>query len=197
MTNAPVTTFEAGPADHPALRLVGRPFPDGALRNVHGDATTIAATAAGRAAVVVFYRGAWCPFCNMALHEYQDSLVAPLDELGIALIAVSPQNPDGSLSIAEKQALTFDVLSDPGNTIATPLGLVAPQSEERTAARLERGVDLTQINADGTTDLVHPAVAVIDRSGVLRWIDVHEDYTTRTPSADILDAVRALDLGKK
>ncbi|MEV8267332.1 peroxiredoxin-like family protein [Microbacterium sp. NPDC076911] len=181
-----------GAADFDTATLIGRAFPDAALLDVNGAPTTFAQTVAGRSAVVAFYRGAWCPFCNIALREYQSSLVGPLGRTNTALLAISPQKPDGSMTLTEKDELTFDVMSDPGNSIARALGIVAPQSAERTAARLERGLDLTEVNADGTTDLVHPTAIVVDASGVIRWIDVHPDYSTRSAPADILAAVNAL-----
>ena len=64
-------------------------------------------------AVLVFYRGAWCPYCNIALNTYQAELVHELADRYVALVAISPQAPDGSLSMQEKNELTFAVLSDP------------------------------------------------------------------------------------
>ena len=95
---------------------VGSPLPDAALTDIDGRSTTIAATAAGKPAVVVLYRGAWCPYCNLTLRAYQEQLVPELDRRGIALIAVSPQKPDGSLTMQETHALTYAVLSDPATT---------------------------------------------------------------------------------
>ena len=90
-------------ADVPdAAAKAGSAIPDGELLDAHGQATTLRAARAGKPAVVVFYRGAWCPYCNVALRKYQANLVPELDARGIALIAVSPQKPDGSLSMAEK-----------------------------------------------------------------------------------------------
>jgi peroxiredoxin len=138
---------------------------------------------------VVFYRGAWCPYCNVALRTYQRELAAELDERGVVMIAVSPQKPDGSLSIVEANALTYTVLSDPGNRIGRALGIVTRSDDEVLRAQVSLGVDLTEVNADGTQDIVMPTVALVDDRGVLRWIDVHPDYTTRTEPARILAAL--------
>ena len=75
------------------------------LLDVHGEPTTLSRELRGRTAVVVLYRGAWCPYCNLALRAYQDDLVPTLDDKGIALVAISPQKPDGSLSAQEKNEL--------------------------------------------------------------------------------------------
>ena len=159
------------------------------LLDVHGTPTTLSAALDGRTAVVVLYRGAWCPYCNLALRAYQEDLVPPLADKGVALVAISPQKPDGSLSAQEKNALTFTVLSDPGNQIARQLGILTAPSDGTRAAQLQLGLDLTQVNADETTALPMPTVVIADADGVIRWIDVHLDYTTRTEPGQVLQAV--------
>jgi peroxiredoxin len=137
----------------------------------------------------VFYRGGWCPYCNISLRAYQAQLVPALADRGVSLVAVSPQAPDGSLSTKETKELTFTVLSDPGNQIARQLGILTAPSDGARAAQLELGLDLTQVNADGTTRLPMPTVLIADVGGVIRWIDVHPDYTTRTEPGQVLEAV--------
>ncbi|MEV7755655.1 peroxiredoxin-like family protein [Streptomyces griseofuscus] len=167
----------------------GAPMPDGALLDPHGAATTLTRARDGRPAVVVFYRGAWCPYCNLTLRTYQRELLPALTERGVALIALSPQKPDGSLSMQETNELSFAVLSDPGNSVAGQLGILTVASDDVHKAQSVLGVDLTTANADGTPTLPMPTVAVVDAGGVLRWIDVHPDYTTRTEVAGILTAL--------
>jgi peroxiredoxin len=162
------------------------------LLDVHGAPTTLSRELSGRAAVVVLYRGAWCPYCNLALRAYQDDLVPTLDDKGIALVAVSPQKPDGSLSTQEKNELSFTVLSDPGNTIAARLGVTTAPTQDAQAAQRVIGVDLSDLNADGSDGLPMPTVVIVDATGVIRWIDVHPNYTTRTEVGEILAALHAL-----
>ncbi len=138
-------------------------------------------------AVLVFYRGQWCPYCNLTLRTYQQELVPELTALGATLAAISPQRPDGSLPPAE---LEFPVLSDAGSTVARGLGLSYPVSTPVREAMETLGTDLEQVN--GTWELVHPAVVVVDRDRVLRFVDVHPDFTTRTEPAAILEAVKSL-----
>lgn len=170
----------------------GTPMPDGALLDVHGAPTTLAAAREGRAAVVVFYRGAWCPYCNLTLRTYQRALTSELNARGVALIAVSPQTPDGSLSLAEKHALTYTVVSDPGNQIAKALGIVFTLGDGAREAQAKLGLDLAEVNADGTAELPLTTTVLVDTDGVIRWIDVHPDYTSRSEPAEILAAVDAL-----
>jgi peroxiredoxin len=172
------------PAQLPTL---GSPMPDGDLLDAHGRPTTLTATRDGRAAVVVLYRGAWCPYCNIALRVYQEELQPKLSSRGVALIAVSPQRPDEALSVAEKNELAFPVLSDPGNQIAAALGVLTAFGAAAQAAVGPVGIDVPGSNADGTSGIPMPTVVVVDAVGAIRWIDVHADYTTRTESAEILE----------
>jgi peroxiredoxin len=173
-----------------AAAKAGSAMPDGDLLDAHGQATTLTAARAGKPAVVVFYRGAWCPYCNVALRSYQASLVPELDSRGIELIAVSPQKPDGSLSMAEKNDLTFTVLSDPGNQVATALGILTAPAEDVRGALQAIGVDLPSLNSDGTYALPMVTVAVVDAAGVIRWIDVAPNHAK---PAEVTDIISALD----
>jgi peroxiredoxin len=204
-SQVPPAALRAFGAEQAALRAagtpdtadaVGAPMPDGELLDVHGNATTLARARQGTPAIVVFYRGAWCPFCNLALRAYQEQLAPALENLGVSFVAVSPQKPDGSLSMQEANELTFAVLSDPGNQIAGALGILTAPSDDARAAQVQLGLDLRVVNGDGTPGLPMPTVALVDAGGTLRWIDVHPDYTTRTEPTDVLAAVRTeLGLG--
>ncbi len=170
----------------------GNAMPDAQLLDVHGAPTTLAGAVGGRGAVVVLYRGAWCPYCNLTLRAYQEELVPRLAQRGIALVAISPQKPDGSLSTQEMNELSFTVLSDPGNQVAAGLGVLTAPSEDARAAQRNLGLDLPEVNADRTHGLPMPTVVIVDGAGIIRWIDVHPNYTTRTEVADIVDALSAL-----
>jgi peroxiredoxin len=167
----------------------GAQMPDGELLDVRGAATSLAQVRAGRPAVVVFYRGAWCPYCNIALRTYQAELAPALADRGFAMIAVSPQKPDGSLSTAETNELTYAVVSDPGNQLASALGILTEPSPEAAAAAQKVGLDVAEHNADGGLTLPMPTTVVVDATGVIRWIDVHPNYATRSEVPDILAAV--------
>jgi len=171
---------------------VGTVLPDAELLDVHGAATTLYAAAGSGASVLVFYRGAWCPYCNIALSAYQAQLLPQLAERGIPLVAISPQKPDGSLTTQQKHRLAFAVVSDPGNTIAGRLGILTRPSPEARAAQLHLGLDLTDVNADGTVTLPMPVTVILDADRTVQWIDVHPDYSTRTEPRQIIDALNHL-----
>src|SRR3984885_9284426 len=147
-------------------------------------------------AVIVFYRGGWCPYCNLALRTYQRELLPELDAFRARLVAISPQSPDQSLSTAEKAELAFTVLSDPGNRVARSVGIVFQQAEEVLEAQRKLGLDLAQVNAEGSTQLPRPTVLIVDHNRTVRFADVQPDYTARTEVADILAALTGIRNGK-
>jgi peroxiredoxin len=140
-------------------------------------------------AVIVFYRGGWCPYCNLALRTYQQELLPQLGDFGARLVAISPQSPDQSLSTVEKAALEFTVLSDPGSRVADLLGIAFEQADDVLAAQRELGLDLTKVNAEGAVRLPRPTVLIVDQDRTVRFVDVQPDYTARTEVADIIAAL--------
>jgi peroxiredoxin len=138
--------------------------------------------------VLTFYRGAWCPYCNIALRalqQHHDAITAR----GARLLAVSPQIPDESLTLTEKHDLAFDVLSDIGSDTAKQYGLAFDLPEDLAAVYDRLGFDLQRVNDGHPRTLPLPATYVIGRDGVIRWAFVDTDYTTRAEPADILAAL--------
>jgi peroxiredoxin len=135
--------------------------------------------------VLVVYRGAWCPYCNLQLRSFQ----AALDEIraaGAQLVAVSPQTPDGSLSLAEQAALEFAVLSDEGNAVAREYGLAYALDDEARDVNASVGIDL----AGSDWELPAPATFVIDGDGTIVFASVSGDYRWRVGPSEVLAALR-------
>jgi peroxiredoxin len=143
-------------------------------------------------AVFVFYRGGWCPYCNVALRTYQKELVPQLPTFGARLVAISPQTPDQSLTTIEKAELDFTVLSDPGSRVARSIGIAFQQADDVLEAQRQLGLDLAAVNAEGLTQLPRPTVLIVDQDRVVRFVDVQPDYTARTEVVDIIAALADL-----
>ena len=141
--------------------------------------------------VLTFYRGAWCPYCNIALRSLQKHHEA-ITARGARLVAVSPQIPDESLTLTEKHDLAFDVLSDIGSDTAKQYGLAFDLPDDLAAVYAKLGFDLQRVNDGHPRTLPLPATYVIDRDGVIRWSFVNTDYTTRAEPADVLAALDAM-----
>ncbi len=164
---------------------------DADLLTADGEPTSLHSVLGERAAVLVFYRGAWCPYCNITLKHYQAELLPALVDRGVTLVAVSPQTPEGSRAAVEAGDLGFTVVSDTGAALITRLGLATEPSPEARAAQSDLGFDVADSNAGGSALLPFPTVLVVDAARVVRLADVRADYTTRTEVAEVLAAVDA------
>jgi peroxiredoxin len=166
------------------------------LHDATGTAVSLGQVVEAGPAVIVFYRGGWCPYCNLALRTYQRELLPELAAFQARLVAVSPQGPDQSLSTAEKAELAFTLLSDPGSRVARSIGIAFQQADDVLDAQRQLGLDLAQVNAEGATQLPRPTVLIVDQNLTVRFIDVQADYTARTEVEDILAALTAIRNGK-
>ena len=162
------------------------------LDDANENPVTLDQLVANGPAVIVFYRGGWCPYCNLALRTYQRELLPELGSFDARLVAISPQSPDQSLSTVEKAELDFTVLSDPGSRLARRIGISFQQSEDVLEAQRKLGLDLAQVNAEGSIDLPRPTVLIVDQEHTVRFVDVQPDYTARTEVADILRALSGM-----
>ncbi|HEY7075293.1 MAG TPA: peroxiredoxin-like family protein [Solirubrobacteraceae bacterium] len=139
--------------------------------------------------VLVFYRGGWCPYCNLQLAAFQSRL-ADIRAAGAQLVAVSPQTPDQSLTVAERHGLEFPVLSDAGNAVARDYGLVFTQGEAATATSRGLGIELADFNGDDSNTLPAASTFVIGKDGVVRFASVSGDYRWRVGPDEVLAALR-------
>ena len=170
---------------------VGERAPDFRLPDQLGRQVSLAGELEDGPVVLIFYRGEWCPYCNMMLRTYQ-LRAGDFSERGARLVAVSPQTPDNSLTMAEKHSLQFPVLSDEGGDVIGTYGLkyeVEGQSRELHAAV---GSDVASFNGKGGWILPAPAVFVIDRKAMVRFAGVNGDYTQRVEPDEALAALDSL-----
>ncbi|WP_082972633.1 peroxiredoxin-like family protein [Mycobacterium sp. 1245852.3] len=141
--------------------------------------------------VVIFYRGVWCPFCSLTLRAYEQHL-PELRAMGSSLVGISLQTPDDSLTTAERNALTYQVLSDVGATVSRRYGLIFALPEFLQDTYRKLGHPLPAFNGTADWELPIPASFVIDRDGIVRFADAMADYTHRTDPAEVMAAVREL-----
>jgi peroxiredoxin len=168
----------------------GNDAPDFTLPNPSGQPVSLVGLLRGGPVVVTFYRGGWCPYCNLQLRAYQQVL-DEITALGGKLVAISPQLPDGSLSTAEMNKLTFDVLSDVGNHVARSFGLVYSLPDELRAALSSNNKALPGINGDGSWELPLPATYVIAPDRKIAFAEIELDYRERLEPEAIVAALRA------
>ena len=168
---------------------VGDVAPDFVVPDVLGNAVALADLRAQGPVVLSFYRGAWCPYCNLEVQLLQQAL-PDIQALGATLVAISPQTPDNSLSLAEKHGLAFPVLSDAGNAVARRFGLVFTVPDALRAVYDKLGIDIPAHNGDGSFELPVPGTYVVGRDGTIAFAYANVDYTRRVAVGDILAALR-------
>lgn len=169
----------------------GERAPDFELPNVQGKSVSLSALLERGPVVLAFYRGGWCPYCNLQLRAYQ-RILPEIRELGGQLVAVSPEPQDASLSTAEKNALEFEVLSDVDVTAARSFRLLFDLSERLKQTYIGMDKDLSVMNADGQWHLPIPATYVIAQDGRVKLAFVDPEYRHRLEPSDILAALQRL-----
>ncbi len=161
------------------------------LPDAHGRPVRLADRLLDGPVVLSFYRGAWCPFCNLELRALENRR-EELEALGASLVAVSPQAPDFSQLSESLNDLHFSVLSDAGNTVARQFGIVTETPEAIRHHQAEQGLDVADVNADGTRELPTPATYVIDQEGIVRYAYLNREYRYRADPDEVVEAVRAV-----
>ncbi|TYP71229.1 peroxiredoxin-like family protein [Paenibacillus methanolicus] len=170
----------------------GDQAPNFSLANPLGEPITLYDELAKGPVVLVFYRGSWCPFCNVQIRAYQ-RMLPDLQQLGSQLIAISPQSQDNSLTQMEKEQLTFPVLSDPNGDVAHRYNLLFElPAYLQDVFKHKLGRDLALINQCDRWVLPVPATFLIDRGGVVRRHYVNPDYMNRMEPQEILDHLKRL-----
>lgn len=190
MGKATMALAESGIVDHSLT--VGQQAPEVKLPNATGATVHIQELLKSGPVVLSFYRGQWCPYCNLELRALQQ-IVPQIQALGANLVAVSPQTPDNSLSTVEKNELTYEVLSDVGNQIARAYGLVFELPEHLRPIYTSFGIDVPAHNGDSSFELPIAATYVIATDGTISHAFIDADYTQRLDPEAILAALK--DLG--
>jgi peroxiredoxin len=167
----------------------GDEAPEFALPDQCGDEVWLNVLLRSGPVVLIFYRGEWCPYCNLQLRTFQAHL-DQIEELGGQLVAISPQTPEHSLSTAETNGLAFLVLSDVGATVIDRYGLKYDVDAETRGLLETVGNDVGAHNGAGGWVLPAAATFVIGTDGRVRYADVRGNWTERAEPADVLAALR-------
>jgi peroxiredoxin len=141
--------------------------------------------------ILQFYRGSWCPYCNMQLLAYQ-KILPEIHRLGAQLIAVSPQSPDNTLSQKEKLELSFHVVSDTRGIVASKYNLLFDVPQYLKDLFLQFPLDLAEYNATDAWILPVPATFMIDEDGIVRYAYVNPDFTVRLEPSELLYQLQGL-----
>ncbi|EFM12305.1 alkyl hydroperoxide reductase/ Thiol specific antioxidant/ Mal allergen [Paenibacillus curdlanolyticus YK9] len=169
---------------------IGAKAPDFVLLNPSGNEVRLYEELKKGPVILVFYRGAWCPYCNLTLAAYQHAL-GDIHATGAQLVAVSPQTPDASLTMQEKHDLQFHVLSDKGNVTADAYKLTFSLQKELIDVHRKLGIELSLFNGDEAWRLPVPATFVVSQERVVTYAYVNTDHTHRTDPRDVLEHLKS------
>lgn len=169
---------------------VGDVAPDFTLSNARGENISLRDLLERGRVVLTFYRGSWCPYCNLQLNQYQSALT-DMQALDAQLVAISPQIPDESLNIKEKNELAFEVLSDNGNMVAKKFTKVFKNGEAPLEAMANLGIDFDSHYADDSKELPVPAVFIIEKDGTVSFAQAEGgDYRNRVEASTIINSLK-------
>lgn len=170
---------------------VGEKAPNFILNNAFGKTISLKDELKNGPVVLVFYRGSWCPYCNLHLHSLQENL-AEFSKYGARLITITPQKPDKSAEQLKKDGFLFEVLSDLDSKIMKDYHLYFELPEDLISLYKKFGIDLETYNGNGRNVLPVPGSFVIDQNGVVRAMQASTDYKLRMEPQAMIDALKII-----
>ena len=171
---------------------LGSRAPEFNLPNATGENISLSGLLSQGPVVLTFYRGSWCPYCNLQLRALQENL-SEIKSLGASLIAITPEVPDDSLSLDDIRKMDFSVLSDQDAKTAQEYGVAWKVPDMLLEhMRVDRELNLTKINNGNADVLPIPATFILDRSGKVVWSFVDVDYRKRSEPSDIIEVLKNL-----
>ncbi|MCL1693823.1 MAG: AhpC/TSA family protein [Actinomycetia bacterium] len=180
---------ESGLAGH-ALGI-GDVCPDFVLPDAVGRDVRLSDMLSAGPVALSFYRGAWCPYCNIELRALQEALDG-FHDVGATLVAISPNLPDSSMTVTERHELEYPILSDIGNKIASEFGLVFQVQDDLVAEYRDMGIDIGGSNGGTEWEIPLPATYVIDQDRMIAYAFVDADYRKRAEPSDVIAAIASL-----
>ena len=172
-------------------KQTGDKAPDFTLNNATGEAVTLSEYLKKGPVVLTWYRGGWCPYCNLTLRQLQQELPNFKAE-GANLITLTPELPDNSISTAEKNELGFEVLSDLNNTIAKTYGIVFKLTDD-VAEIYNKAFNMNAYNGDTSNELPLATTYVINTNGEIIYAFLDTDYRNRAEPSQITEVLKTLN----
>lgn len=170
---------------------VGDTAPMFELPDAHGNNVKFADIIATGPAVISFYRGAWCPFCNLELKALQREL-ATAEAASVTLVAISPNTPDVALGTVNENQVTFPVLSDAENAVAKQFKLVYEMEAGLVEFYRTQDRNIDEMNGSELWELPVPATYVVDTGGIIRFAHVDLNHRARAEPSEVISVAASL-----
>lgn len=178
-------------ADHVIPLSVGNSLPDVTVKTADGQAFDLVAQTAGKPTVIIFYRGGWCPYCNLHLAQLQEA-EPKLLALGYQILAISTDRPEGLHVTTDKHHLTYTLLSDREMVAAAAFHVAFQLTDAEREKYLGHGIDLPSIPNDPSNRwLPVPSVFIVNKEGEIRFVHSNPDFRKRISMPDLLAAAEA------
>lgn len=171
---------------------IGDKAPDFILKDPLGKEVVLSELLAEGPVILTWYRGNWCPYCNLQLRDYQKKL-SQIRAAGGQLVAISPETPDNALTMEEKNDLQFKVVSDLGNRVAKEYGIVYRIPDNLEPLYGKDGLDLAKYNGDDSMELPLGVTYIVNTQGVIDYAFVSADYTERAETNDVIAALQKIE----
>ena len=169
----------------------GNKAPNFKLSNAFGKTVELEQELLKGPVVLIFYRGAWCPYCNLHLQALKSERAA-FAKYDAQVIAISPQLPDKSAEQVSKEGFPFEVLSDSTAKVIKDYKLYFELPADLITVYKEHGLDIENFNGQGRNGLPTPGAFLIDKNGIIRTMQAEVDYKTRMSAKDIITALAQL-----
>lgn len=184
-----VAVSESGVVE--SARNVGDTAPNFILKNALGKEVSLQDYLDKGPVVLVWYRGGWCPYCNLNLHYLQEAL-PQIKAQGANLVALTPELPDQSISTSEKNELEFEVLSDVGNVVAKDYGVVFTLTDD-VAKKYNKSFGLNEHNGDTSNELPLAVTYIIGTDGIIEYAFLDADYRKRAEPTEIVSFLEKME----
>jgi peroxiredoxin len=172
-------------------KKVGDKAPDFSLKDPEGNIVSSAELLKKGPLIVSFYRGVWCPYCNLELQALEAAKLE-FDKRGASLVAISPQTPPNTRKSVRQNMLTFPILSDTNGEVGAAFGLRFRSPDYLIELYKTLKTELPAFNGDPSWTLPMPARYAIGRDGAILYADVNPDYTRRPEPEDIIPTLENL-----
>jgi len=170
-------------------KKAGDKAPDFTLKNAVGKEVSLSSLLAKGPVVLTWYRGGWCPYCNLTLAALQEKL-PEFQALGATLVALTPELPEFAADTTEKGKIAFEVLSDVGNTVAREYGIVFKMTPD-VAEAMRKNANTVARNGDESDELPLAAAYVIAPDGEITYAFLDADYRLRAEPSRLVEEVKA------
>lgn len=163
--------------------------PEASLRRPDGRSVDVMDLYKAGPSVLIFYRGGWCPYCNVHLGQIAKA-ESELKQMGYQVLAISPDRPEELQKSVDKQHLNYQLLSDSDMVLCQAFGLAFRVDDATIEQYHSYGIDLEKSSGQSHRLLPVPAVYLVDKEGAIRFAHWNPDYKTRLQPETLLNAAR-------